>query len=332
MIRKLNITEINELLKGKKITEVNGLVVDESEITITLEDGSSIRMYHSQECCEEVYVEDIVGDVNIVDSIFYEIIEKVSNTDSLPKDVNTQEYGDVEEWTFYTIKTSKGYLDIRWYGTSNGYYSTSVTVEGYIDNENLIMDSNINTLTMDEMKQIAANNGYYIYSSVGNSGLGNLEKTPTAYIDSSKFGKLDMDSFLGNTEYEVVSNCFNYVMDCLVHKETMFDDKYCNNKCYAQDLLIDYNKKIEYLGLKGLSLYVINNNILNKLKSRFLNTMYSNTDTYIESYKNSLEKCIYEELKKYNLDITKFNIHLYIDLENASTTVNVCPKDINILR
>ena len=110
-------------LNGKKILNITGCEFDSVGMYINFTDGSSIHFYHEQDCCESVYIEDVVGNPEShIGAILYGIDEK-SNRDSINTDL---EY-DSFTWTFYTIRTSKGYLDIRWFGSSNGYYGEGVS-------------------------------------------------------------------------------------------------------------------------------------------------------------------------------------------------------------
>ena len=52
--------EIIEKLQGKTLTKVERL--DDREIRFYTND-KIVRMYHSQECCEDVSIEDLVGDL-----------------------------------------------------------------------------------------------------------------------------------------------------------------------------------------------------------------------------------------------------------------------------
>lgn len=117
------INKLNELI-GKTFTKVDN--EDNREIWFTCEDGSKYLMYHEQDCCENVYVEDIVGDLN--DLIGEPILnaEEVIYKDENPEGVDVSEFQECFTWTFYKLATIKGYVDIRWYGESNGYYSESV--------------------------------------------------------------------------------------------------------------------------------------------------------------------------------------------------------------
>ena len=104
-------------LKGTTILRVNGFSTASEEIIFTASDGVRFKMWHSQECCESVYIEDIVGDV---DDILHSPI--------LTAEARTEDDPSVEcgNWTFYELATIKGSVTIRWYGSSNGYYGTGV--------------------------------------------------------------------------------------------------------------------------------------------------------------------------------------------------------------
>lgn len=113
--------EIKALI-GKTLTEI---IKSDDEIRFTDTDGVEYLMYHSQDCCESVTVEDIEGDLD--DLTGSPIIQAEESTNSEDNPLGfTEEYQDSFTWTFYKLATIKGYVTIRWYGESNGYYSESV--------------------------------------------------------------------------------------------------------------------------------------------------------------------------------------------------------------
>ncbi len=116
--------QFNELV-GKKIKAINGDRVE--EIIFVCQDGTKYKMYHRQNCCERVSVDDIVGDLDDLIGKKILIAEETTNIQENPDDIEVPKYQDSFTWTFYHITSEKGDdVTIRWYGESNGYYSESV--------------------------------------------------------------------------------------------------------------------------------------------------------------------------------------------------------------
>ena len=113
--------DISELV-GKTITEINGAEVNGENIHIVCSDGSEYLMWHSQDCCECVWIEEIFGNIDDLIGVPIAMAECVTNSDDPP----LNDYDDSWTWTFYKFATVKGYVTIRWYGESNGWYSEEV--------------------------------------------------------------------------------------------------------------------------------------------------------------------------------------------------------------
>src|SRR3990167_248976 len=116
--------ELKDLI-GKTLTKAEQ--VGDDEIVFITSEGKRYKLYHSQDCCESVTVEDIVGD--LADLVGEPILVAEEATSDKNPDGVTKEDQDRFTWTFYKFATRKGYVDIRWYGESNGYYSESVDFE-----------------------------------------------------------------------------------------------------------------------------------------------------------------------------------------------------------
>ena len=80
------------------------------------------QFHHSQDCCEEV----VIQDVNVTGEPVKAIGEPIAVAE-----VRTEEgEGEYGHWTatFYAIRTPSLDIDMNWRGESNGYYSENVDI------------------------------------------------------------------------------------------------------------------------------------------------------------------------------------------------------------
>lgn len=110
---KLKKVTILEEFIGKTFNKVE-VSKWKDELSFFIED-KVYKLIHIQECCEEVFIEDICGNLK---DLINEPILMAEEYFSTTKEAT---------YTFYKFATRKGYVTVRWYGTSNGCYSESVS-------------------------------------------------------------------------------------------------------------------------------------------------------------------------------------------------------------
>lgn len=110
-------------LQGKTVTRVSGASEGSDKILFGCSDGSEYMMLHERDCCESVYLESVDADLNeILVGQTVLVAEEIDSGDTPPLNEHEESY----TWTFYKLATAKGWATLRWYGSSNGYYSESV--------------------------------------------------------------------------------------------------------------------------------------------------------------------------------------------------------------
>lgn len=129
----VNISE----LKNKILTNVI-VNKDDNIIVFQTKDDEAYKMSHIQNCCESVYIDDICGNINDLIGLPLYLAEEISTLDSEDKEIiafeilnalkETNNTAGSYTWTFYKLGTTRGTVTIRWYGSSNGFYSERVDI------------------------------------------------------------------------------------------------------------------------------------------------------------------------------------------------------------
>lgn len=96
---------------------------EDEVLNMYFEDGSKAKWFHRQDCCESVTIDDVIGDWS--DLLGHPLLVAEERTN---EGEDEDGYG-TETWTFYTFRSIGGSVDVKWYGSSNGYYSESVDFE-----------------------------------------------------------------------------------------------------------------------------------------------------------------------------------------------------------
>jgi hypothetical protein len=111
IFNKIESYDFNELI-GCIITDI---IKTDAEIFLKIK-NRQFAIMHMQDCCEDVYIEDVTG--NLDHLLNYPLIM----CESCNNNRNPKTYHDTATWTVIKLATIKGYVTIRFCGDSDGCY------------------------------------------------------------------------------------------------------------------------------------------------------------------------------------------------------------------
>lgn len=117
-----------EELHGKTLTKIEGFKVGSERIVFHCKGGEVFALTYYNDCCAGCSVEEIFGDLeDLINSKI--VLAEVVESNEMPKGVKIEYTPESFTWAFYKLRTNKGTVTIRWYGSSNGYYSETASFE-----------------------------------------------------------------------------------------------------------------------------------------------------------------------------------------------------------
>jgi hypothetical protein len=111
-------------LKGQTIRKIIALNTGSLKI---FTDKYKYHLYHEQDCCENVRLVKIIGDIDNIlnEEIIFAEEDSGANDPAWHTGYN---YNDHHTWTKFALGTKNAYVEFWFLGESNGYYSEHISI------------------------------------------------------------------------------------------------------------------------------------------------------------------------------------------------------------
>ncbi len=115
---------------GQTPVEIDGMTEGSQQVVIKTREGGTLTLSDPGDY-STVEIVQVDGDPLDLLGLPLEMCEEISNDERHDPDGNEESDFDSRSftWTFIKFATTAGYVTLRWFGSSNGYYSERPDIE-----------------------------------------------------------------------------------------------------------------------------------------------------------------------------------------------------------